>query len=616
MVRRGSEAEGAVTAFTRSVLALVDSVESVVGRVLEPDDVTPVYGGDASSDEDGYVAWIAEHQPDLDGLRRRIAALVDPPRFAVTIPVYKPSLVFFWRCVRSVIDQVYPHWELCLCDDGSEDPQLDALFARLPSIDPRIRVTKLPKNGGISAATNAALDLSDAEHVAFMDHDDELTPDALAEVALALAADPTIDVLYTDEDKIDEADRRFAPFFKPDWSPDYLLSCAYTGHLSVVRRSLVEEVGRLRSAFDGSQDHDLMLRTTERARTIAHLPKILYHWRAIEGSAASSSEAKPWAHEAGYRVVQDAMDRRGEPAEILPGAFAGARRVKRQIVGNPRVDVIIPFRDGGSLLHRCIEALELHAGYDNWHGYLVDNGSWEPETLALVDILAKDERYTVLHDPSPFNWSRINNDAAAQGDGELLLFLNNDIEATHDGWLSALVEHGQRPEVGAVGGKLRYPDGSIQHAGLIIGMGGIAGHAFRYCPTWHSGYFGMARVIRDFTAVTGACMLVRRSVFDELDGFDDELAVSYNDVDFCLRLRERGYLVVYTPYAELVHHESVTRGMGEAGVEEHRMLGRWRELYERGDPYFNPNLSLAHSEFRFARQDEPPPWRRFEPVDP
>ncbi len=604
-----------MTTWEGGVLALVDALESTLGEHLQRNELSGFYGGDASNDVEGYKSWIADNAPDISLLRAAIAALPDPPRFSVVIPVYKPQLIFFWRCVRSVIAQVYPHWELCLCDDGSGDPELDALLSRLPEIDSRIRVTTLQLNAGISAATNAAIALSDAEFIAFMDHDDELSPDALAEVALALRSQPSADVLYTDEDKIDEKDERFAPFFKPDWTPDYLLTCAYTGHLSVVRRTLVEEVGLLRSTFDGSQDHDLMLRVTERARRILHLPKVLYHWRAIEGSAASSSDAKPWAHEAGYRVTQDALDRRGERAEVLSGAFAGARRVKREIIDRPSVDVIIPFRDGGALLNRCIDSMESTAGYDNWRVILVDNGSWEPESHALVNRLVSRDRYTLLRDPSAFNWSRINNDAAAHGDGDYILFLNNDIEATSDGWLAALLEHAQRPEVGAVGGKLLYPDGTLQHAGLILGMGGVAGHAFRYCPSWNPGYFGMARVIRNYSAVTGACMLVRRDVFEELDGFDVELGVSYNDVDFCLRLGQRGYLVVYTPYAELIHHESVTRGRGGSGREELIMLQRWRKLYEEGDPYFNPNLSLGHSEFRLRQGQEPPPWRRLVQMD-
>jgi GT2 family glycosyltransferase len=606
----GTLGETGSSSLDRGVLALVDGLEAALGRGLDDDRPGPFYGQDASGDTDGYEIWVERHQPDVASLQARISALLEKPVFSIVIPVYKPDLAFFWRCVESVLGQIYPHWELCLCDDGSNDPRLDELLGRLPGLDPRIRVTKLAQNGGISAATNGAIAMSTGDVLAFMDHDDELTPDALAEVAIAMNEDPAADIVYSDEDKIDEDDHRYAPFFKPDWSPDYLLSCMYTGHLTVIRRALVEEVGGLRTEFDGSQDHDLMLRATEKANRIVHLPKILYHWRAIDGSAASSSDAKPWAHQAGYAAVADALARRGEVAEVLPGAFAGARRVKRSIAVEPHVTVVIPFRDGGSLLYRCLQSLERTAGYDAWDAVLVDNGSWEPETLALVSSLEGNERYTITRDPAPFNWARINNDASRQARGEILLFLNNDIEGRTDGWMRAMVEHVQRPEVGAVGSRLLYPDGTIQHAGLVIGMGGIAGHAFRFAPHWYPGYFGVAKVIRNVSAVTGACMMVRKDVFDAVGGFDTQLAVAYNDVDFCLRLRDRGYLVVYTPYAELVHYESATRGWGSDGGEDLMMLDRWRKLYEEGDPYFNPNLSLRHSEFRLAGPDEEPPWKR------
>lgn len=593
----------------RGVLALVDVLAATFDGCDRREPRLPYYGPDASGDTDSYEAWIAAHPVDVEQLQRQVDALTDPPVISVVIPVYKPALAFFSRCVESVRRQIYPHWELCLCDDGSQDPALDQLLAELPSLDDRIRVTRLERNGGISAATNAAIGMATGSFLAFIDHDDEITVDALAEVAITLCQNPAADVVYTDEDKIDEHDRPFAPFFKPGWSPDYLLTCAYTGHLSVIRRSLVEEVGLLRSDFDGSQDHDLLLRVTERTDGIVHIPKILYHWRAIVGSAAASESAKPWAHEAGYRAVADALKRRGTEGTVLPGAFQGARRTKRAITGSPQVSIIIPFRDGGTLLHRCVESIEETAGYENWNVLLVDNDSREPETAALLRQLTRRERYSVLRDDQAFNWSRINNDAVRHVDGEFVLFLNNDIEGRSNGWLSSLVEHAQRPEVGAASGRLLYPDGTIQHAGLIIGMGGVAGHAFRYCPPEYPGYFGMSVVTRNYSAVTGACMMVRRSVFEQVGGFDEELGVAYNDVDFCLRLREAGYLIVYTPYAELVHYESVTRGLGSDGDEHKTMLRRWRKLFEDGDPYFNPNLSLGYSEFRLAIPGELPPWQ-------
>ena len=430
------------------------------------------------------------------------------------------------------------------------------------------------------------------EFVAFLDQDDELAPSALGSGAAALSASPDVDVVYSDEDKIDESGERFDPLFKPEWSPDLLLSFAYICHLTTIRRALVDELGGLRSEFDGSQDYDLSLRATERARRVVHVPEVLYHWRSLPSSAASGASAKPYAYEAGRRAVEDALRRRGEEAEVTNHPhFPGRYHVRRAPRGRPLVSIIVPFRDEPGLLATCATSLRSDPGYDRFELLLVDNGSELPETEALLERLAAEPGVRLLRSPGPFNWAAINNAAARDCSGDLLLFSNNDIEARVPGWLGAMVGHAQRADVGAVGARLVYPDGAIQHAGVVIGLGGIAGHVLRGLPSDHPGYNSMAISTRNCSVVTGACMMVRRDVFESVGGFDELLPVAFNDVDFCLKLRERGFLVVYTPLAELVHHESRSRGHTDDVFEEQRIRGRWGHALVAGDPYMNIHLS-------------------------
>ncbi len=415
-----------------------------------------------------------------------------------------------------------------------------------------------------------------------------------------------IDVIYSDEDKLDELDRRFMPHFKPDWDPDLLLGYPYLGHLTAVRHDVLRRIGGFRSEFDGSQDYDVMLRATELARRVEHIPKVLYHWRVVAGSAAGDTDAKPWAHDASARVLEDALRRRGIEGSVEPGPFQGAYRVRRAVVGSPTVSVIIPFRDQAALTVACLASLERDAGYPIAEVVLVDNGSTEPETRVLRRQLANRPDTRVLDHPGEFNWAAINNEAAASCNTDLLLFLNNDIEADSPGWLHAMVEHAVRPEIGAVGARLLYPDGTLQHAGVVLGLGGVAGHLFIGMPTGELGYFAWDQMIRSYSAVTAACMMVRRSVFNEVGGFDEDFAVGFNDVDFCIRLARAGYRVLYTPLAELIHHESVSRGLSGYFRDYQLFLPRWFGILMAGDPHYNPNLSrLSHwCEFRPPGEDE------------
>jgi GT2 family glycosyltransferase len=574
----------------------------------EPEERSLPWGSDAGGDPAAYRAWLSEVTERREqGETARTALPTDGPLLSVLVPVYRPETWYLSACIESVRMQTYRNWELCVCDDASGDEGVTSVLARFASADDRIKVVVHDTNGGISRATNSALAIAKGEYAALLDHDDSLDPDALAEIAAALRARPDADVLYTDNDKMYGQDYRFEPHFKTDWAPDLLLSFPYLGHLLVVRRDLLESVGGFRPEFDGSQDYDVMLRVTEKARRVVHVPRVLYHWRSVAGSAAGDEAAKPWAHDASRRVLEDALRRRSIDATVEDGEFRGWYHVRRKIVGRPSVSVVIPFRDQASLTARCLASLETAPGYDVFEFVLVDNGSVEPETLALRERIER-LGIRVLEYPGSFNWSAINNYAASESHSDLILFMNNDIEASKEGWLHALVELAQLPDVGAVGARLLYPDGVLQHAGVVLGMAGIAGHIFTGMPAgWH-GYFGWDMVVRPFSAVTGACMLSPRALFEEMGGFDEAFTVAYGDVDYCMRLADAGHRCLYTPHAEMVHHESVSRGAsGQTGDARH-FARKWSRDRFREDPFYNPNLSRFSAWCPLRPVDEDQRW--------
>jgi GT2 family glycosyltransferase len=543
-----------------------------------------------------YGRWIEANTPsrrELTALRTRAAGLPSRPLVSILTPVYDIREEWLRACIESVRAQVYDRWELCLVDDASTRPHVWRVLQEYGALDPRIRVERSERNGGIVAASARCLALAQGQFVALLDHDDELAPEALFEVARAIGENPQLDVLYSDEDKLDTRGRREEPFFKPDWSPDLLLSYNYACHLSVIRRSLAVEVGGFRDGFDGSQDHDLLLRATERARSVGHVPKVLYHWRKVPGSTAAAHDAKPAAFEASRRAVEDALARRGI-AGVATMPSPGVVRVRREIADPPLVSIIVPTRDRSDLMRTLVDSLESKTAYRNWELVVIDNASSELESVAYLAELGR--RHRVVRDESPFNWSAINNLGVRSAAGRVLLFLNNDIEVRDGEWLDALVEHAVRPEVGAVGAKLLYPNGTIQHAGVVLGIGAVAGHAFKHFPGDSTGYFGQGAAIRNVSAVTGACLMVRRDAFDEVGGFDERLRVAFNDIDFCLKLRARGYLNIYTPYATLVHHESATRKALHPPADEALMLERWRDVLAN-DPFYSPHLTREHEDY-------------------
>jgi GT2 family glycosyltransferase len=555
-----------------------------------------------------YWHWIHLHnQQRAEGVDVQQLP-TDGPLLSVVVPVYRPSLWYFRECVQSVIDQTYQHWELCLCDDGSGDPELTAAMEDMAAGDARIKVMALEQNGGISRATNKALAAATGEFIVLLDHDDLLDLEALAEIAAVVLTEADADVIYSDEDKLDELDRPCQPHFKPDWDPDMLLSFPYLGHVTAIRHELLQRIGGFRPEFDGSQDFDLMLRATEQARRVVHIPRVLYHWRVVAGSAAGDSDAKPWAHLASRRAVEDAVIRQGINGAVDGGPFQGAYHVRRRIEGSPTVSIIMPFRDQAALTVACLASLEVAPGYPITEVVLIDNGSTEPETRALRRQLEARPATRVLEYPGPFNWSAINNMAAKTCDTDMLLFLNNDIEASSEGWLHALVELGQRSDVGAVGARLLYPDGALQHAGVVLGLGGVAGHLFAGMPPGDMGYFGWDLIVREYSAVTAACMLVRREVFEELDGFDETFAVGFNDVDFCIRLGRAGYRVLYTPHAKLIHYESVSRGLSGYQHDYQQFLARWIGVLRMDDPFYNRNLGRLDPYCPLRPPDEDERW--------
>ncbi len=547
-----------------------------------------------------YTRWRERHAPTaarLEAMRAEVGGFRYRPLLSVLTPVYETPESWLRRCIESVRNQVYPDWELCLVDDGSRKPRVGQVLAEHAAADPRIRVETLDANSGIVGASSRALAMARGEFVVLLDHDDELAPDALFEVARRIGEQPDVDLVYSDEDKIDRRGRLVEPFFKPDWCPDLLMGMNYVSHLGVYRRSLVEEVGGFRSGFEGSQDWDLVLRVAERTRRIAHVPKVLYHWRMSGSSAAASTGAKPYAYRAARKALEEALARRGRAGRVDQIPNTGIFQVRYDIRGAPLISVIVPTRDRMDLLRPCVSSILEKSTWRNFELLVIDNGSADPETLRYLERLPQPHR-SVLYD-KPFNWSALNNFAAREARGEYLLFLNNDTEVIEPAWMEAMLEHAQRPEVGAVGAKLLYPDRTIQHAGVLLGVGGCANHAYRFLPEDTAGYMGMALVARNYSAVTGACMMVRRAVFEEVGGFDEKLRVAYNDVDFCLRLGERGYLVVYTPLASLLHFESASRRELSPAEDEGLLRRRWGPVLS-ADPCYNPNLGVEREGFQLG----------------
>jgi len=543
-------------------------------------------------------------RPPAD-LAGALAALGERPRFSVLTPVWNVEGRFLEAAVASVVAQWYPDWELILVDDASTRADTKAALDRIDH--PNIRILRAPENRGIAATTNAALAEATGDTIVFLDHDDLLTPDCLYELARTIARTGA-DFVYSDEDKIDGEGRYASPFFKPDWSPDALMSIMYTCHVTAMRRSLVEAVGGLRSGYDGAQDYDLALRITERTDRIAHVPRVLYHWRILPESLASGAEAKPYAHDAVRRLKEDALVRRGTPGTVEPVAgLPGQFRVNYAPQGELLVSIVVPSRNNGRLLTACLDAVQTRSTWSQVEFLILDNGSDAPETLSALDALGRRANVRVLPDPRPFNYSALNNRGAAYATGEILLFLNDDTEPQTPDWLERMIGYAQQPHVGAVGARLHFPDGSIQHCGVVNLLDG-PGHAFYRKPGTRPADFGRDTLEYDWLAVTGACLMIERKKFERVGGFDESLPVAYNDVELCLRLHGAGLYNVVCQAAVVTHHESASRGSDDADPgKQARLLADRRRLWDlhpgflAHDPFHNPNLEPNSGLFRPMR---------------
>ena len=547
-----------------------------------------------------YAAWLAKYHPPISpaAARCHIEAMSLRPKFSIIMPAYNTAAEHLRAAIESVLSQFYENWELCIADDASPKPHVREILNEYAAKDQRIRVRLLDKNLGIAGASNAALSMATGDFIGLLDHDDELSPAALLEVAALLNEHPDTDMIYSDEDKLDLEGRRRDPFFKPDWSPTTFLSYMYTCHFGVYRKTLVDSLGGFRQGVDGSQDYDLVLRLSEQTGRIRHIPKVLYHWRMTPQSTAMTSSAKNYTEQAASKALADAMQRRGVPVtEIAIGRLPTTYRVRYRLPAGAVVHMIIPSRNNVGYLRRCLRSILEKTTYQDYRIHVVDNGSDDAGTLAYLDELNREPRVRVLRYDRPFNYSAINNWAISRIDGQYLLLLNDDTEVITSDWLEAMLEHAGRPEVGAVGAKLLYPDGRIQHGGVILGIGGVAAHAHKYYSASHPGYFSRLEVVQNFSAVTAACLMTRREIFDQVGGFNEtDLAVAFNDVDLCLRIREAGYEIIYTPFAELYHHESVSRGLRLSGDEVGYMQRKWGKLLLQ-DPFYNPNLTMRREDF-------------------
>lgn len=569
-----------------------------------------------------YADWVEQYDTLDDGDRKaigqRIEAMREPPAISVLMPVHDTPEEFLRRAIESVRNQLYPHWELCIADDNSTAPHVRPLLEWFAARDARIKLLFREENGHISRASNSALTLATAEWVAFMDHDDELREHALYMVAEEILSHPGSDLIYSDEDKIDDKGQPYEPHFKPDFSLDLLRSYNYICHLAVYRRCLLEELGGLRGGFEGSQDYDLVLRAVERSRPerIRHIPHVLYHWRSHSNSTAKSCQCKDYALRASRRALREHLERVGIDAELhVVEKAVGYCRVRYPLPATPpMLSVVIPTRNRGGMLRTFVDGILCDTDYSPLEVLILDNDSDEPETVNYLRDVVADERVRVIPVPGPFNYSAINNAGVRAARGELIALCNNDLQVMDRGWLREMASQAVRPEVGAVGAKLYYADGRIQHAGVILGTCGVAGHSHKYYPRDANGYFSRLKVHQNLSAVTAACLVMRREVFERVGGLNErELKVAFNDVDFCLRIRQAGYYLVWTPFAELYHLESASRGKEDSPEKQERfrqeinyMRKHWGGTLDN-DPYYSPNLTLEHENFFLAR---PPRARR------
>ncbi|WP_201616716.1 glycosyltransferase family 2 protein [Psychrobacter immobilis] len=560
-----------------------------------------------------YEQWIATNEVDEALFYEEIQALENhftaSTLFSIVMPTYNTEEKYLRECIDSILNQRFSNFEICIADDCSPDTRVREVLQSYESQDERIKIVYREKNGHISKATNSAIEIATGRFIVLVDHDDKLSPHALYHCAKAIFENPNTKIIYSDEDKIDKNGVRSNPHFKSDWNLDLLFSQNYVSHLGVYDSKLINAIGGFRVGVEGSQDYDLLLRCLPHvdASRIIHIPKVLYHWRAIEGSTASDAGEKTYTTDAGIKALQDYFDTNGpEGVKVDIGKVPNTYKVDWPIPDpSPKVSMLIPTRDGKDITEQAVRSILEKTIYTNYDILIIDNGSEKQETFDFFEqIQAEDDRISVIRYDQPFNYSAINNFGVKHTDGEIIALVNNDVEVINPEWLTEMVMHAIRPEIGCVGAKLYYANGQIQHAGVITSLGGVAGHSHKYFPKESVGYFHRLVLVQDLTAVTAACLLVKRSIYNEVGGLNEnDLTVAFNDVDFCLRVYSAGYRNLWTPYAELYHHESISRGaednpekVARFNKEMNYMKSTWPSLLNR-DPHYSPNLTKAREDF-------------------
>lgn len=550
-----------------------------------------------------YGPWYEVYIPDEETLeKQRKHKFKKTPLISIAVPAYQTPTEFLKQMIDSLIAQTYPNWELCIANASPDNEEMQRVLADYAARDSRVRFCNLKENLGIAENTNQAFAMAKGEFLGLLDHDDLLAPNALYEIVQALQEHPQADTFYTDEDKVTtELDEHFQPHLKPDFNLDLLRSNNYICHFFVVRKTIVDKVGGFRQEFDGAQDHDFIFRCVEEASgRVGHVPEIVYHWRTHKASTADNPASKMYAFDAGRRAIEAHLKRVGVEGEVSHTPDLGFFRVKYPVHGEPLVSIIIPNKDEKESLQACIESIREKTEYQNYEILIIENNSTSEEIFHYYKELSRDPKIRLLRWKKEFNYSAINNYGVRHAKGDYLLFLNNDVTVITPGWIKEMLGVCQRREVGAVGVKLIYPDNTIQHAGCVIGIGGIAGHMFVDMPANRTGYLHKASILQDMSAVTAACMMMKRSTFEAAGGFTEKLSVAFNDVDLCLKVRKAGSLIVYDPYVQLYHMESKTRGAEDSEAKVRRfqeeieyMRCQWIDILKKGDPYYNKNLSLT-----------------------
>lgn len=551
-----------------------------------------------------YIYKNLLQESDINKVMDEIDHFTYKPKISIILPTYNSDLTFLESTIQSVKDQVYPHWELCIADDASTKPDIRPYLEQKMSEDDRIKVIFRETNGHISKASNTALSLATGEFIGLLDHDDVIYNNTLYEVVKFLNRNNKLDFIYTDRDNLSEDGSRINPFFKPYWSPDLLLSNNYLTHFNVIRKSLVDRVGGFREGFEGSQDYDLFLRVLEQTDKIGQITKVLYSWRMIKGSSAMVYSNKTYAHEAARKALQEALERRNLKGTVENGIMEISFRIHYELIDRPLVSIIIPTKDKVDFLIRCIDSILEKTTYENYEIIVVDTNSVEDTTRKYYEEIQNHPRIHIHYWEDEFNYSSVNNFGVDHASGEYFIFLNNDTEIVTPDWIEGMLEHAQHDHIGAVGVKLLYPDDTIQHAGIGIGLGGVAANLLALFPDNIKHYY--KDVIKNTAAVTAACLMVSKKKFLEIGGFDASFKIAYNDVDLCLKLLEQGYLNLYTPHVIVYHYESTS--IGKPGdkhrdvrlfnKEQKRFRDKWNK-YLVDDPYYNPNFNKSKSNFTY-----------------